>query len=80
MKNNLSVIQKFKTELLEHGQLLPAAKSKLKKAEDQLIAAKNYVQENASGLLSESDMKIYLEMDENLLFDGILECFETRIN
>ncbi|KAI3952656.1 hypothetical protein MKX01_013618 [Papaver californicum] len=76
VKKNVSGMQKLKTELLEHGQPLRAAKSKmkaledeLKKAETELNAAKNHV--NASGLLSESDMEIYLEIGENLLFDGL---------
>ncbi|KAI3952655.1 hypothetical protein MKX01_013617 [Papaver californicum] len=78
VKKSVPGMQKFKTGLLEHGQPLRAAKSNmkaisdmLKKAEAQLDAAKDYVRQNASGLLSESDIEMYLEMGENLLFDGM---------
>ncbi|KAI3995866.1 hypothetical protein MKX01_020401 [Papaver californicum] len=78
VRNGLGGMQKAETELLEHGRPLRAAKSRvqaagdeLKKAEMQLIAVKEYLQENISGLLSELDMEMYLDIGENLLLDGL---------
>ncbi|KAI3973189.1 hypothetical protein MKW92_045266, partial [Papaver armeniacum] len=78
VKKGVGGMQKVKTELQEHGQPLRAAKSKiktiedeLKKTESQLIAAKDYVRENISGVLSESDMEMYLEIGEDLLLEGL---------
>ncbi|KAI3926437.1 hypothetical protein MKX01_032625 [Papaver californicum] len=79
VKKGVGGMQKVKTELLEHCQPLRAAKSKiktiedkLKKTEAQLIAAKDYLRENISaGVLSESDMEMYLEIGENLLLEGL---------
>ncbi|XP_026444661.1 MATH domain and coiled-coil domain-containing protein At3g58210-like [Papaver somniferum] len=48
-----------------------AAGDELKKAEAQLIAAKNYLRENVSGVLSQSDMEMCLDIGENLLLDGL---------
>ncbi|KAI3902520.1 hypothetical protein MKW92_032684, partial [Papaver armeniacum] len=78
VKKGVGGMQKAKTELQEHGQPLRAAKSKmktiegvLKKTEAQLIAAKDYLREHISGVLSESDMEMYLEIGENLLLEGL---------
>ncbi|KAI3872079.1 hypothetical protein MKW92_047685, partial [Papaver armeniacum] len=80
VKKGLGGMQKVKNELSEPGQPLRAASSRvkaatdeLKKAEAQLISAKEYLRENVnvSGLLSESDMEIYLDIGENLLLDGL---------
>ncbi|KAI3919428.1 hypothetical protein MKW92_012364, partial [Papaver armeniacum] len=78
VKKGVGGMQKVKTELREHGQALRAAKSKiktiedeLKKTEAQMIAAKDYLRDNISGLLSETDMEMYLEIGENLLLEGL---------
>ncbi|KAI3838398.1 hypothetical protein MKX03_000642 [Papaver bracteatum] len=78
VKKGVCGMQEVKNELQEHGQPLRAAKSKmktiedeLKKTEAQLIAAKDYLRENVSGMLSESDMEMYLEIGEDLLLEGL---------
>ncbi|KAI3838399.1 hypothetical protein MKX03_000643 [Papaver bracteatum] len=78
VKKGVGGMQKVNTELKEHGRPLRAAKSKmktledeLKKTESQLIAAKDYVREKVSGVLSESDMEMYLEIGEDLLLEGL---------
>ncbi|KAI3838400.1 hypothetical protein MKX03_000644 [Papaver bracteatum] len=78
VKKGVGGMQKLKTELLEHGKPFRAAKSKiktiedeLKKTEAQMIAAKDYLRDNTSGLLPESDMEMYLEIGEDLLLEGL---------
>ncbi|KAI3838401.1 hypothetical protein MKX03_000645 [Papaver bracteatum] len=78
VKKRVGGMQEVKAELREHGQALRAAKSKmktledeLKKTEAQLIAAKDYLREKVSGVLSESDMEMYLEIGEDLLLEGL---------
>ncbi|KAI3896459.1 hypothetical protein MKX03_014606, partial [Papaver bracteatum] len=77
-KKGMGGMQNVKTELLEHGKPLRTAIDKLKilgditkKVEVQLIEAKAHVRENTCGLLSDSDMEMYLEIGENLLLDGL---------
>ncbi|KAI3926441.1 hypothetical protein MKX01_032629 [Papaver californicum] len=78
VKKGLGGMQKVKTELLELGQPLRAAKSRvraasdeLKKAEAQLISEKENLRQKVSGLLPELDMEMYLAIGENLLLDGL---------
>ncbi|KAI3925502.1 hypothetical protein MKW92_025770 [Papaver armeniacum] len=78
VKKGMGGMQNAKTELLEHGQTLRAAKEKMKvlkevikRVEVQLIEARANVRENTCGLLSESDMEIYLDIGEDLLLDGL---------
>ncbi|KAI3975133.1 hypothetical protein MKX01_038461 [Papaver californicum] len=78
VKKGMGGMQNVTAELLEHGKPLRAAKDKLKilrnvmeKVEVQLIEAKANVRENTCGLLSESDLEMYLEIGENLLLDGL---------
>ncbi|KAI3925505.1 hypothetical protein MKW92_025773, partial [Papaver armeniacum] len=77
-KKGMGGMQNVKTELLEHGKSLRSTIEKLKilrdvtkRVEVQLIEAKGYVRENTCGLLSESDMEMYLEIGENLVLDGL---------
>ncbi|KAI3896470.1 hypothetical protein MKX03_014617 [Papaver bracteatum] len=84
-KKGMGGMQNVKTELLEHGQPIRAAKEKMKvlkdvikkvevqmkKVEVELVAAKANARENTCGLLSESDMEMYLEIGENLMLDGL---------
>ncbi|KAI3896460.1 hypothetical protein MKX03_014607 [Papaver bracteatum] len=78
MKKGMGGMQSVKNELLEHGKPLRDAKEKMKilrdamkKVEVQLIEAKANVRENTCGLLSESDMEMYLDIGEDLLLDGL---------
>ncbi|KAI3987505.1 hypothetical protein MKX01_006747 [Papaver californicum] len=71
-------MQRVKTELLEHGEPLRAAKlrikaatDELKNAEVQLMAAKDYLRNNISALLSESDLVMYLDIGEHLPLEGL---------
>ncbi|KAI3901934.1 hypothetical protein MKW92_005443, partial [Papaver armeniacum] len=78
VKKGMGGMQNVKTELQEHGQPLRAAKDKMKvltgvmkKIEGQVIEAKANVREKTCGLLSESDMEMYLDIGENFLLDGL---------